>query len=289
MCAVKETTDMLQPFDVFIDVGDAQPNIDIEIVAIKATQGATFESPTYGRQLEAVLKANKRPLPYHFFNPGPADPQVAKFLQVTALGPGKPFALDWEGRARSTAAPLIVEQAGQQLWAVAGRVPLGYWGVQGSTPATPTEKMEQWLRWVPRYPISGDRAWEDLPAAIKAGWAHEWPGAFAAQYTCWGSVPGIDGAVDRSVIYANTVEEIRAWYDNGSLPGNDVAAPAAPPPIMKPPAAIVTPIGMLIACADQDAYTAAVVAYQQGNALDDDGVVGLATMTALAKASGILA
>lgn len=209
--------------DCAIDIGDAQPDIDwgaladspILLVFVKATEGAKFTSPTFDAQLAGAQRAKKLVVPYHFIRPGPADPQVALFRRVTALAKNQAFALDWEGRASQTATPQVCEAIGTQLAAFAGRVPTGYWGIAGSTPAVPTTVMDGWDRWVPRYPQSAVSSFVDLSPAARQ---KQPAGALLWQYTCTGRVPGIRQAVDRSVFIARSLDDVRAWYATGARP-----------------------------------------------------------------------
>jgi len=213
----------IQPFDVAIDVGDAQPKIGwgqvygagIRIAMVKASEGTHFKSPVFEAQKAGALAAGLKVVAYHFLRPG-VEQQAQYFVLSAGLGHGSAFALDWEGRASSTAAPVDVESIGNQLSSLTGRLPLGYWGNPGSTPASPTPAMQSWDRWVPRYPLQGAKEFSDLPPDLAA--SRHPAGALFWQYTCWGQVPGIPVAVDRSVVYANSVEEALAWCDTGARP-----------------------------------------------------------------------
>lgn len=214
----------MQPYDIAIDVGDAQPVIDwpavyasgVRIVMVKCTEGATFTSPTYDAQLRGAVRAGIKVVPYHFIRPGSADAQVNRFRATAGLSKNQPFALDWEGRASQTATPQIAEAIGTQLAAITGRRPLGYWGIHGSTPALPTAAMLTWDRWVPRYPKQGAASWADLPEVARDV-AH-WESPLFAQYTRWGKVPGIRGSMDRSVFFGNSADDALAWYSTGARP-----------------------------------------------------------------------
>jgi len=212
----------MQAFDIAIDVGDAQPHIDwpavaaagIRIVMIKCTEGATFVSPTFAAQWKGALDARLKPIPYHFLRPGSADAQVQRFRNVAALAKNQPYALDWEGRASQTCTPQVAEAIGTQLAVITGRLPLGYWGIHGSTPALPTAAMLTWDRWVPRYPQQGA---ETVAMLRESAMNKRPPEALWWQYTCWGRVPGIKGPVDRSAIFAESLESALAWYGTGKL------------------------------------------------------------------------
>ena len=228
---------MSQAFDIAIDVSDFQPTIDwsrvyaagIRIAMVKASEGATFASHHFSTQRSGAERAGIKVIPYHFLRSTGIDAQVQQFRRVAGLAKNQPFALDWEGRASQTCAPHLAEAVGVQLQTLTGRTPLGYWGIPGSTPAPPTAAMAAWDRWVPRYPKQGVKSWSEIAASPGAKlWARTWPGALFAQYTCWGAVPGIPGAVDRSAIFANSLAEALAWYATGQRPMAEKSpAPAA--------------------------------------------------------------
>lgn len=216
----------IQPFDIAIDVGDAQPVIDwpavyasgIRIAMIKATEGASFVNPCLDQQFWGATDAGVKPIPYHFLRPVSAQIQAQNFINAVRPAKGDAIGLDWEGRASQTCTPALAEAMGLYLGNITGRKPLGYWGIIGSTPAVPTAAMMTWDRWVPRYPRNGAKSWEDIPAVIQRAYESEWPNALFAQYTMWGQVPGIRGSVDRSVFFANTIDEAIAWYETGARP-----------------------------------------------------------------------
>jgi lysozyme len=214
----------IQAFDIAIDVGDAQPKIDwaqvyasgIRIAMVKATEGAAFKSPTFDAQKAGALAVGLRVIPYHFMRPGDGNVQAQWFGVTAGLGKDQAYALDWEGRASSTAAPADVEAMGGCLENITGRFPLGYWGIPGSSPAVPTPAMQQWDRWIPRYPLYLAPEFDALSPSLQQ--SHRPQGCLFWQYTCTGKVPGIAGSVDRSVVYANTIEEALAWCDTGARP-----------------------------------------------------------------------
>lgn len=216
----------IQPFDIAIDVGDAQPNIDwpavfasgIRIAMVKATEGLSFLNPLLDEQYWGASNAGIKPVPYHFMRPVNAQAQAQHFINTIQPAKGDAIAIDWEGRSSQTSSPAVCEAVGLYLGTITGRKPLGYWGIYGSTPGVPTAAMLTWDRWVPRYPHSGTRSWAEVPLSIQRMSDSEWPNALFAQYTMWGQVPGIQGMVDRSVIFANSIDEALAWYATGARP-----------------------------------------------------------------------
>jgi GH25 family lysozyme M1 (1,4-beta-N-acetylmuramidase) len=219
----------LQPFDCVIDVSDNNPAIDwpaarrdgVRIAFVKIMQGPETSYPSGPRQLAAAHAADVIAIPYAFV-PGVADPAAYafEFAARSGLGPGMRFMLDWEGRASQTCPARVAEAIGAALAAIAGDKPIGYWGLPGATPALPSAAMAGWYRFIPRYPRPASR-WPALPSAVVANplrwWGEDGNLPRFAQYTAVGQVAGIRGAVDRSVIFAETLEAALAWA-RGAMP-----------------------------------------------------------------------
>jgi lysozyme len=231
----------VQALDICIDTASWQGVVDwprvyangIRIAFIKAMEGANPHYPSWKPQSEGARRAGLVVIPYLYLRPENPKAVVAAFAQVTDLWPGMAFALDWEGRASQTATAAQAEEIGEELGLIAGRKPIGYWGLPGSTPSAPTERMMEWPRWVPRYPRIGATAWEALPAGIRDAPAFYWFGRSGsagglpvfAQYTAWGRVPGVTGDVDRSVAFFPTVDDALTWCLGSADP-----APPEPEP-----------------------------------------------------------
>jgi lysozyme len=208
------------PLDVCIDISDNNVITDwsavytsgIRVAMIKAMDGAGPTYRTWASQSAGARAAGIAVIPYLFMEPMDS---AANFIAETGISENSPLALDWEGAADQTATPAVAEAIGTQLSAVTKRVPLGYWGNPGSTPAQPTPAMEGWDRWIPRYPQSPEPAnfAELSPGAL----AKQPPGALFWQYTSSGQVPGIEGPVDRSV-FLGTEDELTAWLATGARP-----------------------------------------------------------------------
>jgi len=216
----------VQPFDVVIDVSDNNGVIDwpavrsagVRIAFVKAMEGAGEHYPSWGPQSEGAHKAGIAVIPYLFMRPAAPALVVQHFLATTALGKGMAYMLDWEGRANQTCTAPEAEAVGDGIAAVAARVPTGYWGIRGSTPATPTSKMLGWERFVPRYPSPEATSWSEVPTYVRTNPKKYWipdgkSGALPrfAQYTAQGKVAGISTLVDRSVVFAESVEAAVAW------------------------------------------------------------------------------
>lgn len=211
--------------DFAIDVSDAQGTIDwrrvagagIRVAMIKATEGATFIARHWEYNSRSARAAGILVIPYHFMTHADPPAQAANFAQATGLRPGMPFALDWERRrlrdgSDNTAAAAQVEEVGLRLAELAGRLPLGYWGIPGSTPEEPTDRMLQWERWVPRYRRGAIASF----AGLRGEFASPGVDFLFWQYTCAGRVPGIRCAVDRSVALFDSHDQLTAWYDGAS-------------------------------------------------------------------------
>jgi GH25 family lysozyme M1 (1,4-beta-N-acetylmuramidase) len=230
---------MSEPLDICIDVSHWQGSIDwpavraagILIAMLKATEGNGTVDPAFDRNRRDAENAGIATIPYHFLRAGYADEQARHFQSVAEIAAGSAYALDWEGTAAAAASAAEVEAIGAQLADIAGRPPLGYWGIPGSAPARPTASMLTWPRWVARYPITGARQWAALPEAVRGGIDKWWivegdAGArLFAQYTQWGIVPGIAGNVDRSAAFFPTPAAAVAWVRG--------AAPATSSPLQE--------------------------------------------------------
>lgn len=181
----------------------------IRVAFIKAMQGAGPTYPTWKPQSLGARSANIAVIPYIFLARGHAVKDViTNFVTETGLIKGNPFALDWEGRASQTATPMDVEAIGLGIAAVAGRIPIGYWGEVGATPAQPTPTMQKWDRWIPRYPQVPQPP--NIVHMQASSLAKCPPGAKFWQYSSCGIVDGIEGPVDRSV-WLGTEDEFNSW------------------------------------------------------------------------------
>jgi lysozyme len=199
--------------DVVIDVSHGQGDIDwrsvaeagIKVAMVKATEGHTFTDSAWHANLRGATQAGIKVIPYHFLRAGAAEDQAAHFRDVVGLKHGMAYALDWEGTR--TAAAADVEQMGRILAEITRRNPVGYWGMPGNTPETPTAAMERWERWVPRYPLRGIANFPAMPLA------HHLTGVEYRfwQYTSHGKVSGIHGDVDRSVASFDDPDHLIRW------------------------------------------------------------------------------
>lgn len=206
--------------DCTIDVSDNNDKIDwrrvaaagITVVMIKALHGTASGYPSFEAQRSGARGVGIAVVPYWFLTGAVTLMNAATFARLARLGPGVPFAIDWEGRASQTAPAKTVEACGAALAKIAGRPPLGYWGMAGSTPSEPSAAMSGWDRWVPRYPqVPQPTAFAEMNADAVA---KRPPGALFWQYTSAGHVDGITGRVDRSV-WCGTAEELAAWLAKG--------------------------------------------------------------------------
>jgi lysozyme len=205
--------------DSVIDVSDAQGQIDwsavaaagINVAMIKATQGTGFVAHTWAANSAGAKAAGIAVIPYHFLTDDDATEQADHFRTTAGLVQGLAYALDWEGQG--TASPAQVDAIGLALAAATGRNPLGYWGIPGSTPATPSALMQTWDRWVPRYrrvPLPDFSGMGNPPSHVTP--FNDSTTSFAFwQYSATGQVNGINGAVDRSVASFADAAALLAW------------------------------------------------------------------------------
>lgn len=211
--------------DLVIDVSDAQgPSIDWPTVAaagivlafVKASEGSTFKAHTFIANVKGATASGLLTVPYTFLRPGFADAEVDNFVEAADLKTGSPFMLDWEGRAADTCTPEAAQDIADELTQITGREPIWYFGLPFSTPRPPTQKMLAGCRFIPRYPASGIRSFDELRSPLNDP-AQKVPGAMLWQYTASGRVSGIAGPVDRSV-WLGTADELKIWISTGQRP-----------------------------------------------------------------------
>ena len=208
---------MTLALDVCIDVSDNNGAVDwpavfaagIRLAFVKIMQSPTSPYPWGRINLLAARQAGLIAVPYLFVQNCAASAAIVEFVDRAELARGEAFALDWEGRASQAGPAALVEEIGEGIAAIAGRPPIGYWGIPGSTPTSPTARMLGWDRWVPRYPAEGVRDWAGVPPRWQLSPELYWRVSalvaglpLVAQYTAWGRIAGISGNVDRSVIFA---------------------------------------------------------------------------------------
>lgn len=200
--------------DIAIDVSHHNGNLNWDAIAragirlalIKASQNVA--DPMWTVNAAAARGAGIYVIPYHFVSGAQPYAQAEVFSAVAELGPGTPYALDWEGDGAPDAE--VVENIGLLLAKLTGRKPLGYWGIRGSTPRAkaPTSEMQTWDRWVPRYYSGGAKEFADHSAAHRAAGPGErfllW------QYTEHGRLPGMSGNFDRNVWFG-TLDDLAAY------------------------------------------------------------------------------
>jgi lysozyme len=216
--------------DIVIDVSDAQGSnvhwadvfdAGIKVAMIKATEGATFTAHTWAANSAEARAAGIIVIPYHFMTNADPAAQADHFHTVAGLSLGAAYALDWETRVlpdstNITAAATQVDAMGRALQAFVGRTPLGYWGIPGSTPGSPTAFMTTWDRWVPRYRVGSIPDFSKMPGRFTSPFGP--PGGSPPglpflfwQYTAGGLVGGIGHAVDRSVGSFDDVNALVPW------------------------------------------------------------------------------
>lgn len=268
------------PLDICIDVASWQGTVDwpavyasgIRIAFVKAMEGVGEHYPTWKPQSEGARLAGLVVIPYLYLRPESPKQVVNAFARVTGLKPGMAFALDWEGRASQTASAEEAEQIGEELAIIAGRKPIGYWGIPGNTPAAPTNRMMGWPRWVPRYPTRGATRFAEVRNAPGESPSLIWKSDTGrlpefAQYTAWGRVPGVRGDVDRSVAFFPSEAEALAWCRGDAVselkpaPAHDV-------------------IELILS---HERFQDGVQGYQRGRGLVPDGIIGPITLAAIGE------
>ncbi|MFT3788058.1 MAG: glycoside hydrolase family 25 protein [Tepidisphaeraceae bacterium] len=190
-----------------IDVSSYQTSINwtsvksagIDFAYVKATEGATYDSPTFTTQMNGATAAGVLAGAYHFarYDNNSASTEASHFLSVAgsymANGYLRPV-VDVEVSTTLTKAQVSawVNTFSNAILAAKGVRPLVYTGVSyASTKLDST--VTQWDNWMANYPASPN------PQTGAPSGTTPWSGWKIWQYTQTGTVSGISGNVDRDV------------------------------------------------------------------------------------------
>ena len=211
-------------FDGVIDVSHHNGEIDwssvkaagIELAFLKATQGDDYVDPRYAENRQGAVAAGLMTVAYHFLTAADPVAQHRHFVDMTG-GQGAVM-VDWEIDPEPDQRPPLatMEQFCRLMKATASRDPLAYHGMYDLS--SPTVNAFPWM--VPKYG----------PEPRGPHWLF-W------QYSPNGRVVGIATPVDRSY-FAGTLDELRAWWRDGTMPAIFLpavgTAPQAPPYAAEP-------------------------------------------------------
>jgi lysozyme len=184
-------------------------------VILKASQGTAYADPTYHERRQQALDCGLLSGAYHFGEGGNVATQVEHFLSTTDPTATDLLVLDWEPYSQG---PIMTRAEAEdfvcRVEAQAGRWPGLYSGQSflyeqlGSGFTAVASPLRHCFLWIARY--SSERP--VVPVI--------WPTFSLWQYTDQGTVPGVDGLVDRNQ-WNGTLENLyRLW---GVLPPEETS------------------------------------------------------------------
>jgi GH25 family lysozyme M1 (1,4-beta-N-acetylmuramidase) len=191
----------------------------VDFVAVKATEGTTYENPKRAAQVKRARDKGRVVGHYHFVRPGDMKAQADRFLKVAAPKPGEFLALDWEDPNVSCAdkdafLKYLKSKAG-------GRKVLLYCNSSYWLNRDTTSYAADGL-WIAQYSVKAGQP------GIESAW-------LIHQYT--------DSPVDTNVTHWASRAEMQKWAG---------AVPTAPKPTPKPSAKPVVDLSNVVAARKKD-------------------------------------
>lgn len=196
--------------DVVLDLSHHNPVYDwsaikasgISGVIHKATQGATYIDPTYHERRAQALESGLLWGAYHFGELGYPLTQAEHFLSVVQPEPTDLLVLDFEDYIDTTMTLEEAEDFVYHIWATTGRLPGLYSGE-----AFLTEQLATRTRTL----LSGCWLWmacyNPEPPVVPPCW-ETWS---MWQYSCEGTIAGIEGPCDRNKFQGTLAQLYQLW------------------------------------------------------------------------------
>lgn len=179
-------------------------NVPCDFVIVKATQGTSYVSPSFKKQIEQADKLGKLLGVYHYAGGGGAIPEATHFLTTVKDYIGKAIlVLDWEGEQNPNFAnPEYAKAFLAYVKQFTGIVPFIYM----------SKSVCRQYSWNPEYPLwcaqyknQQQTGYQDEPWTDKKGFGN-WTDCKILQYSSKGQLPGYQGNLDLDKAYI-TAEE----------------------------------------------------------------------------------
>ena len=191
-----------------IDISNWQSNIDVtkmdvDFVIVKATEGSSYTSPSFTKQVNDTLNSGKKLGVYHYMSyMTPAKQQAEHFVKTV-----KPYlnkavlVLDFEGTAVYKGVSFALEFL-QNVENMTGIKPLIYMSqsVAASHDWTNVINNDYGL-WVAKYPLGNTTT--GFRNDLSYGNLGYWDSAAMFQYTSHGKLAGYSGYLDLDIFYGN--------------------------------------------------------------------------------------
>jgi len=208
MAAIKLIVVDLSHYDTVTSFSDAK-NAGVAGIIYKATEGSSFQDPTYATRRADALAAGLLWGAYHFGDNSPVRSQVSNFIDTAQPDANTLLALDYEPNGDAT---MSLDQARQFLTLVArqvGRRPVLYSGSQiKQTLPQPDAFFGSHRLWLAEYasePV--------VPSSWRSYWLWQYSDGSAGPQPR--SVPGIpgnsDGCIDCNTFDGTAAELAAQW------------------------------------------------------------------------------
>lgn len=201
-----------------IDISGHQKGINLaavpcDFVIIKATQGTSFVSPDFKRQIEQALQLNKCVGVYHYAGGGGAKREVEHFLYTVNEYIGRAIlVLDWEGDQN----PNFKNHAYAVEWLkhvkdITGITPFIY---MSKSVCRAYKWNASFPLWVAQYKNQNPTGYQTNPWTDKKGYG-PWTGAVIFQYSSKGRLSGYNDNLDLDITHL-TPEEWKVYAEGGT-------------------------------------------------------------------------
>lgn len=213
-----------------IDVSNWQARLDPaavpgDFIIVKASEGVSYISPVFKRQVDGTLNAGKLLGIYHYVNGSGAAAEAAFFIAQAKPYVGKAvLALDWEKQGNSQWGNVsYLQQVASEVIARTGVRPLIYCSSSLLGSVAPVAQELNCGLWVAQYPNYERTGYQNMP------WNE---GAYACairQYSSSGLLNGYQGNLDLDKFYGDKT----AWLKYAAVNGKPSATPAPTRPAAK--------------------------------------------------------
>lgn len=203
-----------------IDISRWQYNINLaavpcDFVIIKATQGTSYVSPAFKKQIEEAIRLEKLIGVYHYAGGGGAIPEASHFLNTVKDYIGKAImVLDWEGDQNPNfASPEYAQAFLAYVKQFTGIVPFIYMSKSVCRQYTWDSSYPLWCA---QYKNQQPTGYQEDPWTDKKGFG-QWKECVILQYSSKGQLPGYQGNLDLDKAYIDKAEWQRYAGSNVSI------------------------------------------------------------------------
>ena len=197
-----------------IDISNWQNGIDLSVVPcdfviMKSTQGTSYLSPDFARQIQQAESLGKCIGIYHYASGAGAIDEANYFIQNIQPYIGKAIlVLDWESNQNSAynQGPAYAKQFLDYVYQQTGIRPLIYMSKSVCRAYDWTDVVNSGYElWVAQYANNNKTGYKSDPWTDTKGYG-AWSGPVIFQYSSSGNLPGYNGNLDLDIAYMNADE-----------------------------------------------------------------------------------